>query len=171
MKYFPLFYRLGTEQRYLLWVSNEHDSVAVDAGGFVPSFRDLTALRQYTDLNHFNIESGEPVLHDLEWVATWVMAPVAPVDCVEALAAWNLFGDIAVSIPGRGIAFRKLADSQIVRPIYDKLFWGNNLPAMTPKGERYVPEWSQDELRSLVEVMTAGLELFASCVRSWPLDP
>ena len=171
MKYFPLLYRLHAEERYLLWISNEHDSVEVDADGFVPSFRDLTILGQYTDMNHLDIENGEPVLHDLEWIATWRTAPVASVDCVKALNAWNLFGDVAMSIPSRGIAFRNLSNSQVLRPIYDKLFRGNNLPAMTPKGKRYDPEWSQDELRSLAEVMTAGLELFASCVRSWPMEP
>jgi hypothetical protein len=171
MKYFPLLYRLHAEERYLLWISNEHDSVEVGADGFVPSFRDLTILSQYTDLNHLDIENGEPVLHDLKWIATWRMAPVAPVDCVIALNAWNLFGDVAMSVPSRGIAFRNLANSQVARPIYDKLFWGNNLRAMTPKHKRYVPEWLQDERQSLANVMTAGLELFASCVRSWPLEP
>ncbi len=53
MKHFPLLYRLQAEERYLSWISDEKDSVAVDAAGFVPSFSDLTALRQYADLNHF----------------------------------------------------------------------------------------------------------------------
>ena len=171
MKYFPLLYRLRAEERYLLWISNEHDSVAVDADGFVPSFRDLSVLRQYADMNHLKVENDEPLLHDLEWIATWRTAPGASVDCVKALNAWNLFGDVASSIPSRGNVFGQLAESQVARPIYDKLFWGNNLRAMTPKSERYVPEWSQNELESLAEVMTAGLELFASCVRNCPLGP
>jgi len=170
MKYFPLFYRLHAEESYLVWISNERDSVVVDTGGFVPSFRDLTVLRHYANLNHLNIENREPVLHDLEWITTWRVTLVESADCVKAINAWNLFGEVAASIPKAGIAFRKLADSQIVRPIYDKLFWGNNLPSMTPKGKRYIPEWSQEELQSLAHLMTAGLELFAYCVRSWPLE-
>jgi len=165
MTYFPLLYRLQGEERYLIWVSNEEDSVVVDANGFVPSFRDLITLHQYAEANHYSLESEAPVRHDLDWVAAWGKSPAAPVDCVEALSAWNLFRDVAMSIPSKGTAFEKLDSPGL--PIYDKLFWGNNLPAVTPPGKRYNPEWSPDEIRSLVEILTAGLNLFVSRVRDW----
>src|SRR5579864_1972435 len=123
MQYFPLLYQLHSQQRYLIWISNEKDSIAVDAGGFVPSFRDLTSLRQYANQNHFNLETEEPVLHDLDWVATWLMEPVVLVDCKEALNAWNLFSDLAASMPRLGVAFNRI-DSQF-QWIYNKLFFGN----------------------------------------------
>ena len=91
MKYFPLLYRLQGEKSYLIWISNEKTSVAVDSDGFVVSFGDLASLRQYADLQHYSLETEEPVLHDLDWVATWRMEPGGPVNCGEALAAWNLF--------------------------------------------------------------------------------
>ncbi len=169
MKYFPLLYRLRSSERYLIWISDELDSLAVDSGGFVPSFADVVSLRQYANLHHYNLEIEKPVLHDLDWVAARRMSPATPIDCQEALAAWNLFGDIAVSIPSRGISFKELKSQSF--EIYDKLFWGNNLPAVTPKGERYIPEWSPDELGTLSQILTAGLELFESCTRSWPPAP
>ena len=165
MKYFPLLYRLQGEKSYLIWISNEKDSVAVDSDGFVVSFWDLDSLRQYADLQHYSLETEEPVLHDLDWVATWRMGPGGPLNCGEALAAWNLFSDVSASIPRRGVAFKAL-DSQFPL-IYDKLFWGNNLPSVTPEGELYIPKWSADEVGSLVEVLTAGLDLFVSVVRRW----
>ena len=45
---------------------------------------------------------------------------------------------------------------------YDKLFWGCNLPPVTPPGERYVPRWRPDELADLRRVMRAGLDLWAA---------
>jgi hypothetical protein len=51
--------------------------------------------------------------------------------------------------------------------IYDKLFWGNNLPLITPEGERYLPEWSADEVQSLAQILASGLDLFISVVRQW----
>jgi len=65
MKYFPLRYRLHAEKRYLIWISNEKDSVAVDPQGFVPSFPSLGLLRQHAGLNHYTLESDEPRLLDL----------------------------------------------------------------------------------------------------------
>ena len=75
---------------------------------------------------------------------------------------------MARSIHGRGIAFDHL-DSQFPS-IYDKLFWGNNLPSLTPKGRHYVSEWSPDELAALAEVLSAGLALFESCTSGSPQE-
>lgn len=165
MKYFSYLYRLNAEDRYLIWISNEKDSVAVDAEGFVPTFKDPVILRGYASLNHYSLESEEPILHDLDWVATWLASPRLSVDCREALASWNLFGDVAASIVDRGSTFKHL-DSKL-GAIYEKLFWGSNLPSMTPKGAHYVPEWSSDEIDSLAEILTTGLDLFTSCTRKW----
>jgi hypothetical protein len=165
MQYFSLLYRLKAEDRYLIWISNEQDSVVVDARGFVPCFRDIASLRVYAELNHYSLQGEEPIIHDLDWVAAWTTVPVVQVDCSEALAAWNLFEDVARSIPGRGSAYRRL-DSQLA--LYNKLFWGCNLPSVTPKGRHYVPVWSADEVASLAEILTEGLELFESCTRICP---
>ena len=83
--------------------------------------------------------------------------------CEEALCAWNLFSDVAASFQKRGFAFEN-RDAQFPA-IYKKLFYGNNLPSITPEGKQYIPEWSQEEISSLADVLTAGLELFLSSVR------
>lgn len=165
MKHFPLLYRLNAEEGYLIWISNESDSVVVDPEGFVLTFKDADAVQAYADLKHYKLEAGEPILHDLDWVGTWLQTPGMPVNCVEALNAWNLFSDVARSIRARGTAFERL-DSRFPR-IYQKLFWGNNLPALTPEGKHFDPQWPPDELSALTEVLGAGLELFQSFTRSF----
>ena len=148
-----------------MWVSNEGDHVMVDASGCVLSFNHPADLRRYAGLNNYRLESEEPILHDLDSVAAWVATPSLAVDCNKTLAAWNLFGDVADSIVDKGRAFRDL-DSQL-RAIYDKLFRGNNLPSVTPKGTLYIPEWSWDETAALAEILAVGLNLFALCTRNW----
>jgi len=41
--------------------------------------------------------------------------------------------------------------------------WGNNIPSLTPPGKRYDPVWSPEEVTQLVEVLTAGIDMFRSC--------
>jgi hypothetical protein len=168
MRYFSCLYRLNGEARYLIWIGDEQDSVAVDAGGFIPTFKDPLPLRRYADLNHYSLESEEPTLIDLDRVAIWMKSPTEPVNCEEVLVAWNLFIDVAASVGDSGIAFERL-DSQTLA-IYHKIFAGNNLPAITPKGCHYVPEWSPDEIASLAEILSTGLDMFASCTRGWPQE-
>jgi hypothetical protein len=114
VQFFILLYRLDAEERYLIWISDKNDSIAVDAEGFVPSFANTTGLRAYADRNHYTLEREEPILHDLDWVACWTKSPVQQIDCEKALAAWNLFSDIARSAPERGVAFQRLDMS--IRP-------------------------------------------------------
>jgi hypothetical protein len=171
MKYFPLLYRLDGEDGYLIWISNDNDGVVADARGFVPTFSDVDAVQAYARPEQYELESEEPKLHDLDWVAAWLKVPGKPVNCRKALEAWNLFSDAARSIHvhGMGSTFEPL-DSQFPG-IYDKLFWGSNLPSMTPEGRHYDPEWSPDELTALAEVLRAGLEMFQSSTRSFQQNP
>ena len=60
-----------------------------DAGGFVPTFKEYACVKAYADLNHYSLEREEPILHDLDSVAAWTKAPAVPVDCGNALTAWE----------------------------------------------------------------------------------
>jgi hypothetical protein len=139
----------------------------VDAEGFIPTFTASLLLTQYADLNGYALESEVPVLHDLKLIAEWLDSPVGPIDCKEALNAWNLFVDVARSVSGRrAIAFMRLDSQRGV--VYNKLFWANNLPPLTPEGCHYAPEWSPDETTFLTKILSCGLKLFVSSTRSWP---
>jgi hypothetical protein len=161
--YFPLLYRLQHGESYLLWISGNKDSVAVDTDGFVPSFRTFALLQEFADRKHYRLETEEPRLHDLDLVG--ISRTDKSVDCEASLLAWNLFSDVSASVPELNHNFKAL-DSQFPL-IYNKLFWGNNMPSMTPEGERYLPEWSADEIQSLAQILASGLDLFVSVVRQW----
>jgi hypothetical protein len=165
--YFPLLYRVEREERFLIWISDDTDLVATGADGNVLSFASVDVLRSYAAEMRWTVENDDnPILHDLDFIIRWVAAPVEPVDCVQILNGWNLFKDISTSVgsPRNGV-FEPLDSQSFV--LYDRIFWGNNLPAVTPQGERFVPSWSPDELRAITQVLAAGLDLFTSCVRDW----
>jgi hypothetical protein len=167
----PLWYRLYGQDKHLIWISNDDDidSVAVDARGFVPSFQDLDSLREYAIARNYPLETEQPNLHNLDWFTTWHVAPSKVVDCHQALSAWNLFSDIAASFSNRGFDFE--SRNHAFPSIYKKLFYGNNLPAVTPPGKQYIPEWSKGEINCLDELLAAGLDMFLSSVQPWNLEP
>jgi hypothetical protein len=47
--------------------------------------------------------------------------------------------------------------SRPVQKIYDMLFCANNLPAVTPPGEHYKPEWVQEEIEAMARIYRLGL--------------
>jgi hypothetical protein len=130
--YFCLWYRLDHTDGYLIWFSNDQDGVVTQPDGIVPSFRDQEALRAYAASHQLMLEETAPLLHDLDAVARWLRRSLsADVDCDALLTAWNLFGDLAASV---NADFDR--DRDRTQRVYEKLFWGNNLPAVTPPGKQ-----------------------------------
>ncbi len=74
-----------------------------------------------------HVLSSEPATHyDFDTVQAWCASTAAPLDCATLLNAWNLLGDL----PHTENLFT-WADVR-AKGVYDKLFFGCNLPAITP---------------------------------------
>ena len=154
MQYFVLRYRLKLQDRYLIWISNDTDRLFLDTNGLIPSFRDTISLQDYATSRGLRLQNNEPIIHDLDWVASWIRGPKQPIDSVKALVAWNLFTDVARSIED----LKNMAEYLNAEPrLYRKLFLANNLPSVTPKGQLYTPKWTGQEIASLAKILSVGL--------------
>lgn len=154
--YYHLWYRLDNADGYLIWFSDDVDGAIIQADGTVPSFGNQDALRAYASMHQITLDEMEPLLHDLDVVAQWLRRSFsAEVDCDAFLTAWNLFADLALSV-NRNFD----SDYKRSKQVYEKLFWGNNLPVVAPTGKHYIPLWSDDEVLLMREVLTNGLRLF-----------
>ena len=155
--YFGLWYRFQGADAFLLWYTDEQDGVVVDETGRVLSFSDPETLKRWARLHGWKAATTGMILHDLDAVQQWIEHPSSDtIDCDLALAAWNMFIDVRVSIGQRNA----LRDDPENDDIYDKLFFGNNLPSMTPPGEHYIPVWSAEEAERLKNILSEGLNLF-----------
>lgn len=159
MQYYICWYLLEKKHQYLIWCSNDKDAVFVE-NGKVPVFRTKDRALSYAATCNIKIESEEPKLHDMDVVENWLRNPIAEqVDCSEFTAAWNIFADLSNSVNGKFDADRKST-----RKIYDKLFWGNNLPSVTPSGKKYDPIWTKAEIQLLKKTLADGLDLFRASI-------
>jgi hypothetical protein len=156
--WYPLALQVGGRTLFLLWVSDDRalNRVLADAG-LVVSFSDEQSAREYALAENLTLAPREEFrLHDLDSAVRWLEADAEP-DCRLLLAIWNLAGDVARSVnepfEDRG---------EVLDGVYDKLFFGNNLPAMTPPGEQYRPEWTEEELG----LLRASIEMAVDLVRS-----
>jgi len=151
--------RLDGRTRFLIWVGGDEDRV-LSRGDTALAFGDPAALQTYAEDHHLTLSSTVSDVVDLDEVAAWLDSD-EPLDPVLLLNVWNVSWDIA-SGTGRVLAHR----SPELHRIYNKLFAANNLPAVTPPGEIYVPEWTDDELVQLRLVVRQGLALVRSAVLS-----
>jgi hypothetical protein len=167
--WYPLALKVGGRTLFLLWVSDDWALNRVLAcAGRVVSFSDEESAREYALAENLTLAPKEELrLHDLDSAVSWLEADTEP-DCRLLLAIWNLAGDVARSVnepfEDRG---------EVLDDVYNKLFFGNNLPSMTPAGEQYHPEWTEEELRLLRATIQIAVDLIHSRVveSSWRSGP
>lgn len=156
------WYRLNQKDAYLIWFStDESDGVYIDENGIVPSFEDLKNLRNYGEKLGISVDIEKPNLHNLDLVENWLSDNKPEiVDYNPFLEVWNLFDDISISTNGNFDSDRKLT-----KKIYNKIFWGCNISAVTPEGKSYEPIWTKKELKIIHETLSFGFQMFKEKVR------
>jgi|SRR6185312_15679943 len=163
MEHFVFPYILNSKIGYLIWISNDEDSkkdhfVTNDCGK-VLTFVSLDDLKHFENHRGLTVTaSPETRLLNLDAIADWLSKNEEMPECGVLLNAWNAFSDVSSSFPEEPTPFAEMNFAH--KPIYEKLFWGCNLPAVTPAGERFDPIWSVAEVESLKSIFGAGLDLF-----------
>jgi len=113
----------------------EPDRVITHCGRLL-LFTDLPHLAAHARQNATADQEPAPV-YDLNRVRRWIFGHPGHVPCAMLLDLWNLAQDVAVST-GKGLNTTGPATDTL----YDKLFHGCNLPALTPPGRCYTPWWT-----------------------------
>jgi hypothetical protein len=155
-QYWMCKFHLDGQQRFFIWYTDEKDGVVVDANSQLVTFESDFNAAHFARLREISLEDDVPTFFDLEQVSIWCKSPNAEVvDCKRFLDAWNLFDDISSSCNEPTITFDQVSNRE--NDLYNKLFFGNNLPSITPAGEHYEPEWTEEEIKRLHEVLNLGL--------------
>ncbi len=164
--YYAVRYLLDGKIRFLIWhTDDEVDGVFVGENGTVSVFKTLPELISYAQAHTLSpLEVGNQHFHNLDVVRDWLKRKrPGQINCESFLSAWNLLGDVSASVSG---GFDP--DRDRTRKIYRKLFWGSNLPVVTPPGKHFVPLWSGAEVVIMRDVLGAGLSLFREYARLRP---
>ena len=153
--YFPCRVRLNGADIFLLWYEDERDGFVRTPGGGLVVEASLDSLA--AEAAELGVELAEArTEYDFDRVRSWCRGPTAEgVDCQTFLDVWNFFDDLAGLHTAPGTEYARL--SRAAAACYDKLFWGSNLPSVTPPGERFDPSWSPEELAAVGQVFEAGL--------------
>jgi len=148
--HYPVTIHIDGHSRWVLWWTDDAgpDGV-VCAGPQILSFSEVDGLRAYA-IEHGLELLDEIATFDFDAAVRWDDEP--PVK--EILNCRNLVNDVALSI---GLTFDDRSEEK--DRLYDKVFWGNNLPSMTPPGERFEPTWSQNEVELLQGIIGDGTAL------------
>ena len=162
-------YLLDGRVGWIVWFDggDDADGVVVSAPGRVPSFASPGDLRAFAERRSLAVADGTPQSPcDLDAAERWASAPAgATADSNRLLGAWNLLWDVARSVGGDGAEFVRRHDAAVASSVYERMFWGCNLPSVTPTGEHFAPTWSDDEVAVIADVLREGLRVVRQAVR------
>lgn len=146
--------RFGEHSEFLLWYEDENGEDCVyTLNNKVQEFETENEARECAEYLGLNCTGA--CIYDAERLKKWIETHEKDTDCRLLLDFWNIFGDIAYSV---GMRFEPVRTRRSNK-VYSKLFFGLNLPAMTPPGEKYVPLWTKKERKLLRELMSFGLNM------------
>jgi hypothetical protein len=160
-KYYLCELLLDRRRLYVVWYSDAVDGLVRLKDGAIASFADERQVRGFCRENGLSLVLEPPAVCDFDKVAAWCGSPAAgSIEPAAFLNAWNMLEDARGS---RLDVHLHDVSSQRAGKIYDKLFFANNLPAVTPRGASYEAMWSEDEVELLSGIYRFGLaELRAS---------
>lgn len=159
-EYYAYWYRLNDKEAFLIWYSNEKDGFVVNEAGFIPTFESKDDLKNYADKIQIVVDLNDPNLIELDSVKNWLNDGGKIKDYNLFLDVWNLFEDISVSTHGN---FDN--DKEVTNDLYDRIFWGCNIPAVTPEGESFTPTWTKKELKIIRETLSFGFKMFQENIK------
>lgn len=136
-------------EKYLIWHND-------DKG------KDVVEIRNNKILVFDTLESAEKFAGDdcecweynISELEKFIHAHNKNFDCKIILDFWNIFNDILYSFG------EKIPDERTKRSdsCYNKLFFGNNLPAVTPDVECYIPVFTRKERKNIRKILSYGID-------------
>lgn len=154
-QYFKYCLRFENRDLYTILCANDFDKLCLTKDKKILVFKSTRSLQAYAKANQIKFVFRECLDSlDLDALERWLDRPsVTTVRCEEFLNAWNLFTDVQSTLNERNMHHEDTRYSKI----YQKLFWGCNLPAVTPAGRSYEPIWSRKEVKQIQEVLSEGM--------------
>lgn len=116
-----------------------------------PLYSDLSALMAHLDQDGIPVDGEMVGSVDVDHARAVVGCRMSRDDIAAVINAWNALDDLTKAL-GVPLGF----SGPLANRGYDTLFWGLNLKAVTPPGERYVPAWRPRELAKINQVLREG---------------
>lgn len=154
IEYFHFTFLINVHEYHCIWYTSEKDGFLTECNK-LNYFTSIEKLQQFIEGNNIILNEDHAVL-SIDEAKKWLDEKEKVINCNYFLNFWNCISDLAYSM---GEKFYGDQDKGILNKIYNKLFYGNNLPAITPKGKKFFPEWNDEEIREITKVIKDGLRI------------
>ncbi len=144
-----LKFDFGNCIKFLIWHNNNMGNDVVEIkDSKILTFDNFETAKKFTDSENCDLYE-----YNIPKLKRWIYTHSRTFDCSFLLDFWNIFNDIAYSF-GEKIPNERTRKSDRV---YNKLFFGNNFPAITPEGECFKPIFTKTDRKITKKILSYGL--------------
>lgn len=134
-----------------LWYTSDEDGFVLDENK-IRVFASESDAEEFAYKNNLELDSEKVEIICSESV----LSDVNKIDCNLLLTFWNIVTDAAKTL---NIEFIGNSRDECTEGIYNKLFYGSNLPAVKKDGGDYIPCWNRKEKKLIMRIVKDGLEI------------
>lgn len=145
------------KEYYTFWYTDDTDGFLLESNDKLKSFTSEKEAKYFVENNGFKLDDeiilvSSDILNRLK---------TEEIDCNLILTYWNIMSDLAQSVHSQF-----LGDSRdnVIQSIYNKLFYGCNLPALKKEGEDFLPEWNENETKWIAKIIDNGFNLISKAI-------
>lgn len=139
---------------YTLWYTDDIDGFLLTPdNSIVMPFSSESEVRLYSEARDLHLDK-EIAEFTCDFGA--LLPESGAIDCDIVLSFWNIVSDFARSIRQ---SFSGDQKDPAINALYDKLFYGCNLPAINTTAREFVPIFDREESQLLQSIVSNGLQI------------
>jgi hypothetical protein len=155
LEYYPFLFDINKNEFYCIWYSADKDGFLTE-NNKIKVFETENMLFNYAKVKNIQFMDNKINSISIDYAISWLTRKNPIIKCVYFLDYWNHISDLAYSV---GENFYGDLREESINKVYDKLFLGNNLPTVTPKGKKYKPIWNHEQRKILVDIIKDGIRI------------
>lgn len=157
-----IVYFLSQEQNYYgIWYSDETKDGFLTQNNDMLTFESEKAAFEFIRFHTSYRKPATTTIYDMDKVQRMIDLR-QPLDACVILEIWNIAGDLAGSVKTSFLGDLK---DDLTDQIYDKLFYGNNLPEINTSGKIYTPQFTEEEWQKLKDILTDAISVIMNAFK------
>lgn len=151
--YIVYFVFNNTQKYYTIWHTSVNEGfVLCEDTMHIKTFKEESALKEFAKEYNYKLEEDiTEILCDESKLLNY-----EDLNCDRLLMFWNIVSDVARTV---NVRFSGDSKENAIASIYNKLFYGCNLPAVREEDSDFCPKWLQCEMLLTERIVKEGLKI------------
>ena len=169
-RYYKISFVYKKKKYYTLWFNNDIDGL-LNKNKKIILFKSDNEMINYSINNNIKVKEDKIVNYNVDRIKIIIknikLMKDEKINCKYILGIWNIIGDIVRTNQTYFSGDLWKIKNKKLLLIYDKIFFGNNLPALRGDGEIYIPIFNNNEIKNILNILEECYGIFVNMFKNY----